>query len=80
MNPFIKCKLKEKLFSNSYSTFYFRKENFEKSFNVHFEGEIFNFTLKILEYIFYSEMIKNIKQIKTHLNIYLIVKCLIQLL
>ena len=61
MNPFIKCKLKQKFVSNSYSTFYFRKEHFEKSFIVHFEGEIFNFTLKILDHIFYSEMIKNIK-------------------
>ena len=61
MNSFIKCKLKEKLVSNSYNIFYFRKEHFEKSFIVHFEGKIYNFTLKILDHIFYSEMIKNIK-------------------
>jgi len=61
MNSFIRCKLKEQFVSNSYSTFYFRKENFEKSFIVIFEGESFNFTLKILDHIFYSEMIKNIK-------------------
>ena len=61
MNPFIKCKLKDKFVFNSYNTFYFRKEHFEKSFIVNFEENNFNFTLKILDHIFYSEMIKNIK-------------------
>ena len=62
MNSYINCNLKESFSSYLKGPFYFRKEHFEKSFYVTYKGENLYFTLKVLDHIFYSSMLKSIKR------------------
>ncbi len=64
----IKCLLKKKVSSNLVGHFYFRKENFKKSFIINFKDEFLYFTLEILEEDFYIAMIKNFRVNKTIFN------------
>ena len=49
--------------------FYLRIENFKKSFIIQFKRQSLNFTLEILEEIFYIGMIRNFRTNKSSFNL-----------
>lgn len=49
--------------------FYLRIENFKKNFIIHFKRQSLNFTLEILEEIFYIGMIRNFRTNKSSFNL-----------
>ena len=61
LNFKIKCYLEEKISSNLIGPFYFRKENFQKSFIIKFIDDFLYFTLEILEETFYMAMIRSFR-------------------
>ena len=64
-NSEIKCLLKEFIHSNIFGSFFLRIEDFKKSFIIQLKKESFNFTLEILEEIFYIGMIRNFRTNKS---------------
>ena len=69
INSEIKCFLKNFISSNFIGKFYLRIENFKKSFMIQFNGECLDFTLEILEEIFYIGMIRSFRTNKDSHNL-----------
>ena len=55
---YIKCILKEKIPENINGPFYFTKNNFDRSIQINYENNTYNFTLKTMEQPYYLGIIK----------------------